>query len=113
MEEEQKRTNHGYITQLGVVCYTSEGAFYVPLEAVDCLKICDNMRIRGVYRLEKGGFFSEYNEYSIDMHKGFGDIYDDTFASKYVDEIIIQHVFDTHTIYSLNVVARIVQRCIN
>ena len=71
------------------------------------------MRIIGVYRLEKGGFFDHYNEYMFDRHQGFGDIYDDTFVSKYVDEIIIQHVFDCYTIYSFNVLARVVQRCIN
>ena len=85
----------------------------MPREAVDCLKICDDMHIRGVYRLEYGGFLYKYTEDILDRHHGFGDIYDDTFLSKYVDEVSIKHVVDCYTIYSFNAVARIVQRCIN
>ena len=107
--------NTSTIKPLGAVCYTAHGAFYVPFQAGEyCLNIGDAMRLRkGVYRLEKGGFFSEYNEYKIDRHLGFGDIYNDTFVSKYVDEIIMQQIFDIYLIYSLKCVARIVQRCIN
>ena len=95
------------IKALGIVCYTYDGAFYVQY-------IGDDMHIRkGVYRLEQGGFLSEYNEYIIDRHLGFGDIWSDTFVSTFVGDIIMPPTFDSYLIYSKKVVARIVQRCIN
>lgn len=105
----------GTIKPLGVVCYTADGAFYVPMPRGQyALNVGDDMRLRkGVYRLEKGGFFEAYDAYQICMHYGFGDIYDDTFETRYVGDIIMPQILDTYLIYSDKVVARIVQRCIN
>ena len=113
----KKRTHRrpGSITPLGAVCYTADGAFYVPMPRGQyALNIGDDMRLRkGVYRLEKGGFFSTYDEYKVCMHLGFGDIWSDTFVSKFIGDIIIPKTVDSYLIYSSDVVARIVQRCIN
>ena len=114
-QRKRTRSKHGYITTLGAVCYTSEGAFYVPFkEGEYCLNNIDDIHMfKGVYSLEKGGFVSQYNEYILDRHVGFGDIYDETFVSSYVDDIRIQKIVDIYLIYSFDAVARIVQRCIN
>ena len=118
IEEKPKKRTHsrqGALRPLGEVCYTYNGAFYVPLQRGQyALNIGEDMRLRkGVYRLEDGGFLESYNEYRVCMHYGFGDIYDDTFKSRFVGDIIMSHSFDTYLIYSDDVVARIVQRCIN
>ena len=113
----KKRTHRrpGSITPLGAVCYTDAGAFYVPMpRGKYALNLGEDMRLRkGVYRLEKGGFFDHYNEYRVDMHFGFGDIWSDNFASKFVGDVIMSKTFDSYLIYSDDVVARIIQRCIN
>ena len=97
----------GAIKQRGVVYYTVDGAFYVHFSEDMLLK-------KGVYRFEKGGFLEQYNERIIDMHQGFGDIYDVTFQAKYLGDIIIhRRILDRYSIYSLNFVNRIGQRCIN
>ena len=93
----------GSITPLGKVCYTAAGAFYVQYKG-------DR---KGVYRLEQGGFLSKYTEDILDRHQGFGDIYDETFISRFLGDIIIHNVLDTYLIYSSDVVARIIQCCIN
>ena len=105
----------GSIKPLGAVCYTSDGAFYIPMQHGQyALNIGEDMHLKkGVYRLEKGGFFDAYKDYQIDRHFGFGDIYDDTFQSIFVGDIIIPRVLDSYSIYSEKVVNRIVQRCIN
>ena len=105
----------GAIKPLGAVCYTAGGAFYVPMPRGQySLNIGEDMRLRkGVYRLEMGGFFDAYNEYKVCMHLGFGDIWSDTFISRFMGDIIMPKSFDSYLIYSFNVVARIVQRCIN
>ena len=118
IEEKPKKRVHsrpGALRPLGAVCYTAAGAFYVPLQRGQyALTIGEDMRLRkGVYRFEKGGSFSEYNEYRVCMHMGFGDIYDDTFISRFVGDIIMPQVFDSYIIYSSDVVARIIQRCVN
>ena len=105
----KKRVNRrpGSIKPLGCVCYTSEGAFYVQYKG-------DDMRLRkGVYRLEGGGFLSKYTEDILDRHQGFGDIYDETFVSRFIGDIIIQKAIDTYQIHSYDAVERILQRCIN
>ena len=110
-EKQQKRVHsiQGAIKELGAVCYTSEGAFYVQYSDDD-----DDTRLRkGVYRLENGGFLDEYNEYILDRHLGWGDIWSDTFVSRFIGDIMIPKTFDRYLIYSENVVARIVQRCVN
>ena len=57
----KKRTHRrpGAITPLGAVCYTADGAFYVPFPRGQyALNVGDDMRLRkGVYRVERGGFF--------------------------------------------------------
>ena len=118
IEEKPRKRTHvkpGAIKPIGTVCYTADGAFYVPMQLGQyALNIGEDMHLRkGVYRLEKGGFFDKYDEYQICMHCGFGDIYDDTFVSKFVGDIIMSQVFDTYLIYSEKVVSRILQRCIN
>ena len=90
----------------GIVYYTACGAFYVHWQV--------DMRIRkGVYRLEKGGFLKHYNDYTIDRHLGFGDIYDDTFQSRFLGDIIMPQIFDSYLIYSDKLVSRVAQCCIN
>lgn len=104
----KKRTpdSNGVIKQLGVVYYTVDGAFYVSRG--------EDMYLRkGVYRLEKGGFLEHYTYSIIDRHLGFGDIYDETFVSKYMGDIIITQILDSYVIYSYNFIDRIAQRCIN
>lgn len=118
VEVQPKKRIHsrpGSIRPLGTVCYTTDGAFYVPMQRGQyALNIGDDMHLRkGVYRLEKGGFFSKYDEYQICMHFGFGDIYDDTFVSRFIGDVIMSQTLDSYLIYSDDVVARIVQRCIN
>ena len=118
LETKPKKRTHsrpGSITPLGTVCYTVGGAFYVPMQRGQyALNIGEDMHLRkGVYRLEKGGFFDTYDDYQIDRHWGFGDIYDDTFQARFIGDIIMPKVLDSYTIYSSNVVNRIVQRCIN
>ena len=72
------------------------------------------MRIRkGVYRLEDGGFLSKYTVDILDRHLGFGDIWSDTFVSIFLGDVAMPQAFDTYTIHSYDVVAQIVQRCIN
>ena len=113
----KKRTHSrpGAIKPSGIICYTADGAFYVPMQQGQyALNIGEDMRLRkGVYRLEKGGFFDHYNEYRVDRHFGFGDIYDATFVSIFMGDIIMSHSFDSYLIYSEDVVSRIIQRCIN
>ena len=103
----KKRTHRpGSITPLGKVCYTVAGAFYVQYQG--------DMHIRkGVYRLERGGFLDAYNEYILDRHQGFGDIYDENFISRFLGDIIVPQAVDTYQIHSYNAVERILQRCIN
>ena len=118
MNDKPKKRTHsrpGSLRPLGEVCYTSDGAFYVPLQRGQyALAIGEDMRLRkGVYRLEDGGFLESYNEYRVCMHCGFGDIYDDTFISRFMGDIIMSHTFDRYLIYSSDVVARILQRCVN
>ena len=94
------------ITLFGFVYYTVDGAFYVHKQV--------DMRLRkGVYRLEKGGFLEHYNDCLLDRHFGFGDIYDDTFETTFVGDIIMPRILDSFTIYSEKFVLRIAQRCIN
>ena len=72
------------------------------------------MRLRkGVYRLEKGGFFDAYNEYRVYMHFGFGDIWSDTFVSRFIGDRIMSQSFGSQLIYSSDVIERIRNRCIN